>query len=197
MQRKLTVGAVAAVATATALTGSGLALASGHVSPQAGGTSGHVAAKGDGEGVTTCRGGRQKRTVTKINNQYSTFGEGVDFAVPGMDLVVKGPRRGYDTLDLTFSAETQLRGSSPDELYNWMELEVLVDGSPIQPYGTPSDPLAIGGHREYGSDAAQFCTRIGRGTHTVSVVTRLVDSGADDSLTGWIDDTTLRAVISQ
>lgn len=196
---------IAAAAAATmAVTTAGLAAAVGDDrSPQAGGAVPKALAKGaidhltiDG-GVTRCDGGQQKRVYNRINNQYSVFNEGADFDVPGMELSVRGPKRGKDTLSITFSGESQLRGSSETDYYDWMELEVLVNGTPIQPFGPPSSPLAFTGSREYASNAAQFCTRIGRGMHHIKVVTRLVDNGVDDTLTGWIDDTVLRVEHSQ
>lgn len=194
MYRKMLVGTAAA--TTLALSGAGIAMAAGGLDAQSGGDpSARITAHRTGEGVFKCNGGAQRATLTKINRNPSTFGEGSDFDVP-VGVVVKGPKHGKDTLNVTFSAETQLRGSSATDYFDWMELEVRVDGVPIQPFGAAGDPLAFTGSREYASNAAQFCTKIGRGKHHVTVVSRLVDNGAADSLTGWLDDMTLNAVKS-
>jgi hypothetical protein len=194
MYRKTLIGTAAA--TALALSGAGVAMAAGAGGSQADRSpSDRITAATSGPGIYSCNGGAQKQTLTKINRNPSTFGEGADFPVP-VAFWVKGPKHGKDTLNVTFSAETQLLGSSSNPNNNWMELEVLVDGVPIQPYGSAGDPLALTGAPQYNSNAAQFCTKIGKGKHKVTVVTRLVDNGSN-SLSGWIDDITLNAVRSE
>jgi hypothetical protein len=194
MYRKTLIGTAAV--TAIALSGAGVAMAAGAGDSQAGRSpSAKVTAAKTGPGVYHCNGGAQKQTLTKINRNPSTFGEGADFNVP-VSFTVKGPKKGKDTLNVTFSAETQLLGSTSNPNNNWMELEVRVDGVPIQPFGSAGDPLALTGAPQYNSNAAQFCTKIGKGKHKVTVVTRLVDNGSN-TLSGWIDDITLNAVRSE
>jgi hypothetical protein len=195
MYRKMLIGTAAV--TALALSGTGFAMAAGGGGGSQSGEdpSAKVTAAKTGPGVYTCNGGAQKQTLTKINVNPSTFGEGPDFDVP-IGFAVKGPKHGKDTLNITFSAESQLRGSSANDYFDWMELEVHVDGVPIQPVGPAGSPLAFTGSKEYGSHAAQFCTKIGKGKHRITVVSRLVDNGSADSLTGWLDDMTLNAVKS-
>jgi hypothetical protein len=195
MNRKTMLGAAATAV--LALSGTGIAVAAGGPgSAQAGGTTTHKSSLASARTATSCHGGAQKQTLTVINNRHSTFGEGGNFAVPAA-LVVSGPAFGKDTLNITLSAESQLRNSSANDHFDWMELEVRVDGVPIQPFGPPDSPLAFTGSKDYASNAAQFCTKIGPGRHRVTAVARLVDNGANDSLTGWLDDITLNAVRSE
>jgi hypothetical protein len=187
-------GATAAIAVSTA----GIALAS--ASHQGGQTdaSGHVSARSTTT-FTACDGGVQKRVYNRINSAPFTFSEASGTPlVPTAGLTVVGPAVGTDTLSIEFSAETQLGGSSEgDSLYDWMGLEVLVDGVPIQPFTAAGDVLAITGSDSYNSNAAQFCTKIRAGKHRVLVRTNLHDGNVDNALTGWIDDYTLHVEQSE
>jgi len=195
MLKKILVGGAAAtIAVSTA----GLAMA-------AGGHEGGQRATGDSvsaRAVATtiaCDGGVQKRVFNRIRNTPFTFNEasGTPF-VPGAALVVAGPLIGVDTLSIEFSAESQLGGSTAgDNLVDWMGLEVLVDGVPIQPFTAVGDVLAITGSNTYNSNAAQFCTKIKPGLHRILVRTNLHDGNNNDNLTGWLDDYTLHVEQSQ
>jgi len=195
MLKKILVGGAAAtIAVSTA----GLAMA-------AGGQEGGQRAAGDSvsaRAVTpaiACDGGVQKRVYNRIKNTPFTFNEasGTPF-VPGAALVVAGPARGVDTVSIEFSAESQLGGSTAgDNLVDWMGLEVLVDGVPIQPFTAVGDVLAITGSNSYNSNAAQFCTKIKPGRHVIRVRTNLHDGNNNNNLTGWLDDYTLHVEQSQ
>ncbi len=146
-----------------------------------------------------CDGGVQKRVYNRIVSSPFTFDEASGRPlVPGAALRVVGPRKGKDTLSIAFSAEAQLGGSSVgDNLFDWMGLEVMVDGVPIRPYSAGADVLALTGSGSYNSNAVQFCTKIRPGRHMIRVRTNLVDGGTDDTLTGWLDDYTLHVEQSQ
>jgi hypothetical protein len=189
MFKKILVGGAAAT---LAVSTAGLAMAAnGHQGGQQANRSG-VSART----ITTalaCDGGVQKRVYNRIVSSPFTFNEasGAPF-VPGAALVVAGPAVGVDTLSIEFSAETQMGGSTAgDNLFDWMGLEVLVDGVPIQPFTAAGDVLAITGSNAYNSNAAQFCTKIKHGRHVIRVRTNLHDGNNADSLTGWLDDYTL------
>jgi hypothetical protein len=197
MLKKILVGGAAAtIAVSTA----GLAMASS-------GHQGGQLAAGDRVSariiptVLACDGGVQKRVYNRIRSTQFTFSEALGnpfVPVPNAALVVNGPAWGVDTLSIEFSAETQMGGSSAgDNLYDWMGLEVLVDGVPIQPFTPAGDVLAITGANSYNSNAAQFCTKIRPGRHVIRVLTNLHDGNVDDSLTGWLDDYTLHVEQSQ
>ncbi|WP_372729568.1 hypothetical protein [Nocardioides sp.] len=156
-----------------------------------------VAAKADNPRVYRCDGGRNVNMRSRIVNVPFTFGEtgtnAEDIAVPGAAMVVAGPRRGRDTLLITFSAEAQLGGST-DDLSDWMGLEVHLDGTPIQPYTAVGDVVAFTSQPDYNAHSLQFCTKIGRGKHKLQVFTNLFDGGDNDSLRGWLDDYLLSVV---
>lgn len=198
MISKLIIGGVAVVAVAS---GAGVAAASvGDArSPQAGGAT-TSAASGlvpDTVNVLRCDGGAQKHVYNRSVNQYSTFGEGASFTVPGAMVGLWGPAVGTDTLSVTFSAETQLRGSAAGDDYDWIGLEVLLDGVPMQPAGPPDSVMAISGSKQYAMNAAQFCGKVRQGPHRITVRSNLVDNGTNDTLTAWLDDYLLRVEVSQ
>ena len=147
--------------------------------------------------VLHCDGGRNINMRSRIVNTPFMFGETAtnaeDIAVPGAGLVVKGPKKGRDTLLITFSAEAQLGGSS-DDLSDWMGLEVHVNGSPIQPYTAAGDVVAFTSQPDYNAHSLQFCTRVKRGKHKIQVFTNLNDASTDDTLRGWLDDYLLSVV---
>jgi hypothetical protein len=182
--KKLIVGSVATLAVLGAA-GASVAGTTGHRSAQEGGSLPATAAKT--ADVKRCDSGPAERIYNRIVNQPSLSFEGADNAVPGANLVV----RGKGTLNVTFSAEDQLRGSTEGEKFDWAELEVWVDGSRLQPFGGPGDPMALTGSPTYAMNAAQFCGKVDRGRHHIQVVTRLTDNGNDDNLSLWIDDYTL------
>ncbi len=198
MNTRLIRGATAATAvTALAVAGAGIAAASGGGDPQGPGTTARAGAARTTPGVLACDGGRQKSTKTRIYSSPTTFGEGSVTTPPGGSVTVRGPSRGADVLNVTFSGEANLLGSTdPDERWDWMGVEVHVDGTPIKPHTASGDVYAFASPGGYESNAAQFCTRIGRGDHRVEVKLNLEDGGNADALTGWIDDHTLQAVVS-
>ena len=194
MINKFAVAGVAALAT---IAGAGMASAGsgGGDSAQAGGSD----RVGSAANVTAfrCDGGAQKAVYNRIVNQPFVFGEGATVAVPGAALALNGPFFGADTLSVTFSAETQLRGNASNDQFDWAELEVLLDGVPMQPVGPVGSPMAITGSSTYAMNAAQFCGKIREGQHSIRVVSRIVDNGNDDALSTWLDDYVLRVEVSQ
>jgi hypothetical protein len=194
MLKKLFVGGAAVT---LAVSTAGLALAAGG---QGGGQAAAGGAHLSARSVTpiVCDGGVQKRVLNRIVSSPFTFSEASGTPlVPGAGAIVSGPAAGTDTLSIEFSAETQMGGSTAgDNLYDWMGLEVLVDGVPIQPFTAVGDVLAITGSNAYNSNAAQFCTKIKPGRHRVQVRTNLHDGNVDDALTGWLDDYTLHVEVS-
>lgn len=194
MYRKIIVGAAA---TTLALSSAGLALAAGGNDPQ-GKPSGVRAKTLTPEGAHKCDGGKTLQTWNRIVSSPYTFGEGPAVDVPGAALTFKGPKYGKDTISIAFSGETNLYGSTDsDERWDWMGVEVYVDGVPIQPYTAAGDVYAFAGPGGYDSHAAQFCTKVGPGEHKIRVKLNLKDQLNDDSLSGWIDDYTLHVERAQ
>lgn len=188
--KKVIVGGVATLAIIGAA-GVSFAGTTGHRSAQAGGETATAQLAAGKVNVQHCDSGPAQRVFNRIVNQPSISLEGVDTPVPGANLVVFGPSVGHRTINVTFSAEDQLRGSTEGEKFDWAELEVRLNGVPMQPAGGPGDPMAITGSPTYAMNAAQFCGRIDEGRNRIQVFTRLTDNGTDDSLSLWIDDYTL------
>lgn len=191
--------ATASIAAAALVSTLGLASSSqASPAPDHQGQASGAVARGDVAVKTIrCDGGRNINMRSRIVNTPFTFGEtatnAADIAVPGAGLAVKGPKRGTDTLLITFSAEAQISGST-DVLSDWMGLEVHVDGSPIEPYTAAGDVVAFTSQENYNSHSLQFCTKVKRGWHKIQVFTNLSDSGTDDTLRGWLDDYLLSVV---
>jgi hypothetical protein len=143
----------------------------------------------------SCDGEQNVNMRSRIVNVPFTFSETAtnaeDQAVPGAGLTVKGPRRGRDTLLITYSAETQLSGG---ETFDWMGLEVHKNGNPIEPFTAAGDVLAFTSEPSWNANSMQFCTKIGPGLHTLQVYANLQDNGADNALGGWLDDYTFSVV---
>jgi len=140
---------------------------------------------------TAVDGGAVVKVYTKTNDAPATIGEGTGFVpVPGMARTISwGGTAGQETLIVTFSAEAQLRGPESGD-FDWIEIEVRLDGVPMEPHDAGS-PTALTGNENYGLYSGTFVKRVGPGTHTVQVFWKLVDNGANNDLSGWIDDTTL------
>jgi hypothetical protein len=182
-----------------AAVGAALVLSSGSLALAAGGNGGSHQAQGGASArsavtapvVFACDGGAQKQVKNRIVSSPFTFAEnpGVDIAIPGAAVAIAGPASGTDTLVVTFSAETQLTGSTTNQ--DWMGLEVQVDGVPIRPFTAVGDVMALSGSPTWNEHSATFCTKIRPGNHSVRAFTNLVDNDTNDTLGGWIDDYTL------
>ncbi len=155
--------------------------------PQGRGTKASAAAEAAVR-VFKCDGGRSINMRSRIVNRPFTFSEtGVnaeDQAIPGAKLALNGPKRGRDTLLVTFSGESDLDGGDDQD---WMGIEVHLDGVPIQPFSNPH-PYAFTGESSWNSHSAQFCVRVGPGKHRLQAFTNLYDSGSNSTLDGWLDD---------
>lgn len=191
LRKTVLVGGMAAALAASA---GGVAVAGKSSSPQAGGAVRASAAPLVAATVAKCNGGAQKAVRSTLSNQFTTFGEGPGIQLPGP--AVAGPAKGADTLNVTFSAESQLRGVTTDH-FDWVQLEVLLDGRPMQPAGPADSPMALTGSPDYAMTTAQFCGRIGGGRHSLRAKLTLVDNGTNDTLVAWIDDWVLKAEVSE
>ena len=183
------INVIAAAAVGTGCIAVGTAVASDS-NPQ--GRAETVAAKAAGNTIR-CDGGRNLGLQSRINSTPFTFSEqavdAADQQVPGMIVNFKGPKRGTDAFLVTFSAETQLNGSSTNA--DWMGIETHLDGTPIQPYTAAGDVYAFTSTDLWQSNSAQFCVRVGKGKHQLRVFANLHDGGGNDTLSGWLDDATM------
>lgn len=133
----------------------------------------------------TCSGGALTAMTSRLSAEPFSFPgtTGADVAVPGAQVTLNGPRRGTDTVLVTFTAESYYTGSG------WMGLEMHKDGVPAAPYADNGSPFAFTSEASYQSSSAQFCTKIRRGAHTFAVVASTTGDASTDS--GWLDDWTM------
>lgn len=183
---------LAALATATAVSGVGWAVAATDPSRVVSPASGAVTrAAGD---VVSCDGGRQKSVRTRASDKMLSVFVGQDpQPVPGTSMRVRGPARGKDTFILTFSGEAGLWGGFDiDEDY--LEVQVLVDGKPVGPdlRGDGDTVLTGVGNGYSGMRALQSCVRLGPGRHTVKLIVALRTGDPNAPVTGTLDDYLLR-----
>jgi hypothetical protein len=138
----------------------------------------------DGNGLTDCAGGPQEMSLARMNDQPTNLVENGAFApLPGAVMNFAVPQNDNDQIMVTFSAEARLQGQT---------------GAVVAPVDVPMNPLNdLSFTTDAGqADATQACHRIGPGQHTLRVVWLLVDQGANDVLTGTLDDWTLHLEIN-
>ena len=184
--------AVAALALGLAAAGSSVGYAATARSPQAGGPVPRTAA-GVAAAVTpvACNGGVLKKTATIHSNTPQLVHVGSPQNLSSTPLTITGPASGADTLLITFSGETQLRGNTDGSLYDWIEGQTTLNGSPMTDSGP--DMLALSGSPTYSSNSYQACFRIGPGVFQLMPRAGVVTNGSSVREQGWIDDWVLRA----
>ncbi len=130
----------------------------------------------------SCNGGKVQAMRSKYSAAPFSFpgtSHG-DVDVPGTEILLKGPKRGTDTLLITFSAEASYTGPG------WMGLEVHLDGRPVRPYSDNGNEFAFTSSDDYVSASAQFCTTLRRGPHKIEVKANTTGDPSTDE--GWLDD---------
>ncbi|ABL79677.1 MULTISPECIES: hypothetical protein [unclassified Nocardioides] len=132
-----------------------------------------------------CGGGALKKMTSRLSAEPFSFAgtAGADVAVTGAQVALTGPPKGTDTVLVTFTAESYYTGSG------WMSLELHKDGVPAAPYADNGSPFAFTSEASYHGDSAQFCTKIGTGTHVLAIQASTTGNSSTDS--GWIDDWTM------
>ena len=132
-----------------------------------------------------CDGGALKKMSSRLSADPFSFPgtSGADVAVTGAQVALTGPKSGTDTILVTFTAESYYTGSG------WMSLELHKDGVPTAPYADNGSPFAFTSESSYHGDSAQFCTRIGTGTHLLAIQASTTGDTTTDS--GWLDDWTM------
>ena len=148
------------------------------------------------EAVFASSGGAQKGVRAKVSDGAPVItGETAGFNVlAGASVSFTVPAGDTDLFVVTFSTECQLRGGP--STFDWLELEVLDNGAPMEPNGAAGDPLGICGDANYSSEAAQFVKRVGAGAHTITVRHKIVDTAPLAVLSSWIDDWSLVLEVS-
>lgn len=114
--------------------------------------------------VTACPGGASINTRTHSATSQAVPGN-TTVNVAGGSLKIKGPKRGADTVVVTFSAFAF--ASAGDLMY----VGLTKDGNNVNP-----GPKYFAYNGEYDQGSTQFCTRIGPGWHWLRV--RATESGS-------------------
>lgn len=187
-------GIVALAVAGLAVTGtSAVFAAAAPKSPQAGGST--LAAPAlvhpNAVAATACNGGVFKRSLVRFSNTPQIISGAVPVDLLSAPVTITGPTSGTDTVLVTFSAETQLRGNTDNALFDWIEGIATMDGVAITDVG--SSELALSGSSTYSSNAFQACVKVGPGSHLLRVQGAVKTNGTSVGETGWIDDLVLRA----
>ena len=162
-------------------------------SPQAGGSG--LAAPAlvhpDAVVATVCNGGTLKRSLVRFANDPQIISGAVPVNLLSTPVTITGPASGTDTVLVTVSAETQLRGNTDGADFDWIEGIATLDGVAITDTGTSE--LALTGSSTYSSNAFQACVKVGPGSHLLRVQGAVKTNGSSVGETGWIDDLVVRA----
>ncbi|GHJ48903.1 hypothetical protein Cs7R123_62450 [Catellatospora sp. TT07R-123] len=149
-------------------------------------------------GLSVCNGGVQEASNVRMQDVPTNLVENGAFApLPGASIAVTTPAGDSDQLVIIFSAEAQLQGQALTYAapMDFLQVRILVDGV----VAGPNDLSFTTGAGE--SDATQACKRVSAPAaaamvHTVSVEWMIVDQGANNVLTGTLDDWTLNVQVS-
>jgi len=194
-----TVVAAGVVGAAVALSGVGAVVASGST-PQRIDQTGTVSAATSASASASklaaaaaapkfCSGGAFKRMQAVGSNSPTTIDGTAQVTLTPTPLTVVGPAKGTDTLLLTWTAESQLRGNTKGSNFDWIKGLISVNGVAVTDNGV--DQLALSGASTYGSNGTQVCLRVGKGVHRIRLAAKVVNtSGQAES--AWLDDWLLR-----
>jgi hypothetical protein len=161
-------------------------------SPQAGGALAKPSlVHADAVTASVCNGGALKRSLVRFSNDPQIISGATPVNLLASPVVINGPATGTDTVLVTLTAETQLRGNTDGSQFDWIEGILTVDGVAITDVG--SSELALTGSSTYSSNAAQACVTVGPGAHLLRVQAAVKTNGTSVGETGWIDDLVLRA----
>jgi hypothetical protein len=142
--------------------------------------------------TTTCNGGGLKSVKTVRTDSYFPYYEGGTSPISGATVNVAGPARGKDTVVVTFTGTTSLLNTTPGD-YDSANLQARVDGTALAP--GKDWQLAIASTEEYQPASAQFCGRIGSGTHAIKLFMQFRDQGNDDPLGAFLDDWSMKVEV--
>jgi len=162
-----------------------------------------TAGPGEPSSANGTSGGAIKYTRSIAENSPTSIAEAADY------VLLKGPAAGSEarfTIDLNagpvnddwilhFSGECRLIGS--DENSDWVDLQIRFDGMAVQPLNGGS-PLGFCSDDNYEAHSIiAMVEHVPTGPHTVEVYWKLRDSAPSGTLTGWIDDWTFLAMVSE
>lgn len=141
--------------------------------------------------ATVCNGGTFKRSLVRASNDFQVISGAVPVNLLASPITITGPATGTDTVLVTVSAETQLRGNTDAAQFDWIEGILTMDDVAITDVG--ASELALSGSSEYSSNAFQACVKVGPGSHLLRVQGAVKTNGSSVGETGWIDDLVVRA----
>ncbi|MBV1850063.1 hypothetical protein [Catellatospora tritici] len=149
-------------------------------------------------GLTACNGGAQEASFVRMQDTPTGLVENGAFApLPGASIPVNIPAGDSDQLVIIVSAEARLQGQTVTYTapMDFLQVRILINGVPVG----PNDLSFTTGAGE--SDATQACKRVSApaaaaAVYTVSVEWLIVDQGANNVLTGTLDDWTLNVQVS-
>jgi hypothetical protein len=192
-----TVVAAGLVGAAVAFSGVGAVVASGSTPREIGqtGTASAASAAAPSKVAAAaaaprfCSGGAFKRMQAVGSNSPTTIDGAAQVTLTPTPLTVVGPAKGTDTLLLTWTSETQLRGNTKGADFDWIKGLISVNGVAVTDNGV--DQLALSGASSYASNGTQVCLRVGKGVHRIRLAAKVVNtSGQAES--AWLDDWLLR-----
>lgn len=152
----------------------------------------------DGNGPAACIGGAQEASLVQLNDLPTTLAAGPGGSgftqLPNAVVQFVTPANDNDQILVTFSAEARLTGQPVTYVppLDFLGVQILLDGAPMPPLNGDLMFTTDAGQ----ANATQACRRVGRGQHTVRVVWRLVDQGAQNPLEGILDDWALHVEIN-
>jgi len=151
-----------------------------------------------GNGLTVCNGGAQESSLVRMNDLPANLVENGVFApLTGAAIAFTTPANDTDQIMVTFSAEARLLGQPLTYAVpaDFVQVRVLLDGAQMMPANDLTFTTDTGQ-----ANATEACKRTAAAAvavvHTVTVEWMIVDQGANNLLTGTIDDWTLHVEIN-
>jgi hypothetical protein len=136
------------------------------------------------------------RTWAVTENTQRTRTEGAFQPVPNANILVTVPAgRGPDLLIATFSGECRLFGTTDND--DRVEIQIRDNNVPLPPTDDLVHGLSFCSEDRWAAHSAQALMRLSEGPHRIQVFWRLVDTGMNDVLTGWLDDYALVVLQSE
>jgi len=142
---------------------------------------------------TTCDGGVQKRSLSRTETIPVQAGESLVYSqVPG-GAYTRTFTTAADQVRIQFSAEASLFGAQANNTgTDALGIDISLDGVRLPAVGDLAFAL-----RPFEAHSVTVCRRVASGTHTVSVLWRVIDGGANNNVTARLDDATLDIQISE
>jgi hypothetical protein len=130
----------------------------------------------------TIDGGGIKKVIAATGEDFFTATE--TYAdIPGATRTINIPAGG-DTIIATFTAECALLGNTSEA--NWVAVQIHDNGVAMMPNG-PIPTQAFCSDGSFGTYQLRTAKRLTAGSHTISVVWRIVKNNTD-TMTAYIDD---------